>query len=132
MLLDVVAPVAPPALEVRCSHGCKKGFLKTGMGTNLFVGNLSYDVNDTDLAQLFARAGTVTRAQVITDKFSGQSRGYGFVEMSTEAETTQAVTLLNGQELQGRALTVNEARPREARSGGYGGDRRNGGGRSRY
>jgi cold-inducible RNA-binding protein len=102
------------------------------MGTNLFVGNLSYDVSDADLAQLFARAGTVTRAQVITDKFSGQSRGYGFVEMSNEAETTQAVTLLNGQELQGRALTVNEARPREARSGGYSGDRRNGGGRSRY
>ena len=102
------------------------------MGTNLFVGNLSYDVSDTDLAQLFARAGTVTRAQVIIDKFSGQSRGYGFVEMSSEAETAQAVTLLNGQEVQGRALTVNEARPREVRSGGYSGDRRNGGGRSRY
>ena|SRR5512146_2632867 len=102
------------------------------MGTNLFVGNLSYDVSDTDLAQLFARAGTVTRAQVIIDKFSGQSRGYGFVEMSSETETAQAVTLLNGQELQGRALTVNEARPREARSGGYSRDRRNEGGRSRY
>ena len=93
------------------------------MGTNLFVGNLSFDVTDDQLAQVFSRAGTVTSARVITDKFSGQSRGFGFVEMSTEAETAQAITLLNGQDVGGRALTVNEARPREERgarrSGGY-------------
>ena len=101
--------------------------MKHFMGTKLYVGNLSLDVNDARLAEVFSRAGTVTSAQVITDKFSGQSRGYGFVEMSTEAEAAQAVTQLSGQDLQGRALTVNEARPREER-----GDRRNGNGRSRY
>src|SRR5215470_19880918 len=110
------------------------------MGTNLFVGNLSFDVTDTQLAQVFSRAGTVTSAHVIADKFSGQSRGFGFVEMSTEAETAQAITLLNGQNVGGRALTVNEARPREERgarrsdgySGGYNDNRRNAGGRNRY
>ncbi len=118
------------------------------MGTNLFVGNLSFNIDDATLAQVFAQAGTVTSAQVISDKFSGQSRGFGFVEMSTEAEATQAISLLNGQEVEGRALTVNEARQREdrgarrsgdsnggygrERSGGYGDDRRSAGGRSRY
>jgi RNA recognition motif-containing protein len=120
------------------------------MGTNLFVANLSTGIDDAHLAQLFARAGTVTSAHVVMDKFSGQSRRYGFVEMSTEAEAVRAITLLNGQDMQGRTLVVNEARPREDRSGGYGGgrdfrerrgsgyagrsggDRRSTGGRSRY
>jgi RNA recognition motif-containing protein len=121
------------------------------MSTNLFVGNLSFDVTDDQLAQVFSRAGTVTSARVITDKFSGQSRGFGFVEMSTEAETAQAITLLHGQDVQGRALTVNEARPSEGRgarrssgghdfterrsgsyAGGYSDDRRSAGSRSRY
>jgi RNA recognition motif-containing protein len=120
------------------------------MGTNLFVANLAFDTNDDHLAQLFAGAGTVTSAHVVTDKFTGQSRRYGFVEMSTEAEAAQAIRLLNGQAMQGRALAVSEARPREERSssygggrdfherrgGGYGGrssgDRRSTGGRSRY
>lgn len=120
------------------------------METNLFVANLSSDMDDTHLAQLFAQAGTVTAAHVVTDKFSGQSRRYGFVEMSTEAEAAQAITLLNGRDMQGRALAVKEARPRETpsfgygggrdfrerREGGYGGrssgDRRGGGSRSRY
>lgn len=93
------------------------------MGTNLFVANLAFDTDDDHLAQLFARAGTVTSAHVITDKFSGQSRRYGFVEMSTEAEAAQAITLLNGQDLQGRALAVKEARPREDLSHGYSGGR---------
>lgn len=100
------------------------------MGNNLFVGNLPYDVDDTQLSEIFGQAGTVTSAHVVTDKFSGQSRGYGFVEMSSDAEAAQAVTMLNGQDLRGRAMTVNEARPREER-GGYrsgGGDRRGGGG----
>ena len=114
------------------------------MGNNLFVGNLPYDVDDTQLSEIFSQAGTVTSAHVVTDKFSGQSRGYGFVEMSSDAEAAQAVTMLNGHDLRGRPMTVNEARPREERSyrggggyrsgGGYGGggggygDRRGGGG----
>jgi RNA recognition motif-containing protein len=100
------------------------------MGNNLFVGNLPYDVDDAQLMQIFSQVGTVTSAHVVTDKFSGQSRGYGFVEMSTDAEAAQAVAVLNGQDLKGRAMTVNEARPREergyrggGRSGGYGGGR---------
>ena len=104
------------------------------MGNNLFVGNLPYDVDDAQLSEIFSQAGTVTSAHVVTDKFSGQSRGYGFVEMSSDAEAASAVTMLNGQDLRGRAMTVNEARPREERSGGGyrsgggGGDRRGGGG----
>jgi len=106
------------------------------MGNNLFVGNLPYDVDDAQLSQIFSQAGTVTSAHVVTDKFSGQSRGYGFVEMGTDAEAAQAVTMLNGHDLRGRSMTVNEARPREersgyrsggGRSGGYG-ERRGGGG----
>lgn len=101
------------------------------MGNNLFVGNLPYDVDDTQLSEIFSQAGTVTSAHVVTDKFSGQSRGYGFVEMSSDAEAAQAVTMLNGQDLRGRAMTVNEARPREERGGyrgGGGGGYRSGGG----
>ncbi len=110
------------------------------MGNNLFVGNLPYDVDDAQLSEIFSQAGTVTSAHVVTDKFSGQSRGYGFVEMSSDAEAAQAVAMLNGQDLRGRPMTVNEARPREergayrgggGRSGSYGGggynDRRGGG-----
>lgn len=112
------------------------------MGNNLFVGNLPYDVDDAQLSEVFSQAGTVTSAHVVTDKFSGQSRGYGFVEMSSDAEAAQAVTLLNGRDFRGRAMTVNEARPREERGGfrsggggrsyggggGYGGGRSGGGG----
>ena len=101
------------------------------MGNNLFVGNLPYDVDDAQLSEVFSQAGTVTSAHVVTDKFSGQSRGYGFVEMSSDAEAAQAVTLLNGREFRGRAMTVNEARPREERGGfrsGGGGGRSYGGG----
>ncbi len=100
------------------------------MGNNLFVGNLPYDVDDTQLQEIFSQAGTVTSAHVVTDKFSGQSRGYGFVEMSSDAEAAQAVTMLNGHDLRGRAMTVNEARPREERGGyrGGGGGGRSGGG----
>ena len=102
------------------------------MGTNLFVANLSSDMDDAHLAQVFALAGTVTAAHVVMDTFSRQSRRYGFVEMSTEAEAAQALSLLNGKEMQGRALAVKEARPREEFSRGYGGgrdfrDRRGGG-----
>src|ERR1051326_5017345 len=113
-LLDVIAHLAVPAPSHHAALAARK-VLKRFMGTNLYVGNLSFDFTDDQLAQLFSRAGTVTSARIIADKFSGQSRGFGFVEMSTEAETAQAITLLNGQDVGGRALTVNEARPREER-----------------
>ena len=121
----------PP--EVFPQPRLQERFESTSMGNNLFVGNLPFDVDDTQLAQLFAQAGTVTSAHVVINKFSGQSRGYGFVEMSSDAEAAQAVSLLHGREVSGRALTVNEARPREERGyrggggGGYG-ERRGGGG----
>ncbi len=91
----------------------------------LFVGNLPYSVGNDDLQRAFSEAGTVVSARVITDRESGQSRGFGFVEMSSAAEGQRAIQTLNGQELNGRALTVNEAKPQpeSGRSGG-GRDRR--------
>jgi RNA recognition motif-containing protein len=110
------------------------------MGKKLYVGNLSYSVNNSDLEKLFAPHGTVQSADVITDRDSGQSKGFGFVEMSTEDEAKTAAADLNGREYQGRSLTVNEAKPKEDRGGSrggggsYGGNRggRSGGGRDRY
>ena len=95
------------------------------MGNKLYVGNLSYDVQDRDLQQLFAQYGTVSSARVVTDRDTGRSKGFGFVEMSTDAEAEASISALNGHEVAGRALTVNEARPKEAGSG----ERRSGGGR---
>jgi len=95
------------------------------MGKKLYVGNLSYDVDSSALEQLFSAHGTVESAQVIADRDTGRSKGFGFVEMSSDAEAQAAIAALNGQEHAGRALTVNEARPRENRPGGGGG----GGGR---
>jgi RNA recognition motif-containing protein len=95
------------------------------MGNKLYVGNLSYDVQDSDLQELFAQHGTVTSARVVTDRDTGRSKGFGFVEFSTDAEAQAAIAALNGQEFGGRPLTVNEARPKEE----GGGDRRGGGGR---
>ena len=103
------------------------------MGKKLYVGNLSYDVTDAVLEQLFAVHGTVQSAQVIMDRDTGRSKGFGFVEMSNDQEAQNAITGLNGQQHGGRALTVNEAKPREDRGnrgghgssrGGYGGGRR--------
>ncbi len=91
------------------------------MGKRLYVGNLSYGVNNSELEQLFSQHGTVESAAVVTDRETGRSKGFGFVEMSTDDEAQKAVTALNGQEHFGRALTVNEARPREERGGGGGG-----------
>src|ERR1700755_2879278 len=90
------------------------------MGNKLYVGNLSYDVDSSSLEQLFAAHGTVQSAQIITDRDTGRSKGFGFVEMGSDAEAQAAVAALNGQENGGRALTVNEAKPREERprSGG--------------
>lgn len=85
------------------------------MATNLYVGNLSYDVDSAKLEEFFAAVGKVVSAQVISDRYSGRSRGFGFVEMSTDAEAKKAIDELNGKEIDGRALVVNEARPREER-----------------
>ena len=102
------------------------------MAKNLYVGNLPFTTTEQDLQQLFGQYGTVTKAQVISDRETGRSRGFGFVEMSDGAEA--AVEAMNGAEFQGRRLTVNEAKPREERprgggGGGYGGG---GGGRGGY
>jgi RNA recognition motif-containing protein len=85
------------------------------MATNLFVGNLPYAMDNDKLSQLFAAAGTVVSAKVISDKYSGRSRGFGFVEMSTDEESKKAIEMFNGKDVEGRALVVNEARPREER-----------------
>ena len=85
------------------------------MAINLFVGNLPYAMDNDKLSQLFAAAGTVVSAKVISDKYSGRSRGFGFVEMTTDEETKKAIEMFNGKDVEGRALVVNEARPREER-----------------
>ncbi len=96
------------------------------MGTKLYVGNLSFNTTETDLQDLFAQAGAVSEVTLMQDKFTGKSRGFAFVTMSSEADAAKAITEFNGKTVEGRPLTVNEARPREARPGGGGG----GGGRS--
>ena len=96
------------------------------MGKKLYVGNLGFDVTDKDLEDVFAQAGVCDSVAVVTDRFSGQSRGFGFVEMSSNAEAQKAIQELNGQDLKGRALKVNEAREREDRGGGGGGGNRGG------
>lgn len=98
------------------------------MGKKLYVGNLSYGVSSSDLEEMFSSYGTVQSAQVISDRESGRSKGFGFVEMGSDEEAQAAIRALNGQENDGRPLTVNEARPREERSGGGGGGRPRGGG----
>ena len=102
------------------------------MGTKLYVGNLGYDVGDDQLHRLFAAHGNVRSAQVIIDRDAGRSKGFGFVEMGSEKEAQAAITALNGQQVEGRALTVNEARPREAGGGGGRGGYGGGGGRGGY
>ena len=106
------------------------------MGKKLYVGNLSYRMTDSDLEQLFASHGSVTSAQIIMDRDTGRSKGFGFVEMASDQDATAAITALNGKEIEGRTLTVNEARPKEDRSGGggrggYGGGRGGSGGGGR-
>lgn len=111
------------------------------MGSKLYVGNLSYNTSNSDLEQLFSKHGSVKSAEVIIDRETGRSKGFGFVEMGSDGEAQAAITALNGQELDGRALTVNEAKPREDRGprgggggggggkGGFGGGRSGGGNR---
>src|SRR5436190_16493901 len=96
------------------------------MGKKLYVGNLSYSVDSSELEQLFGQHGQVLSAQIINDRDTGRSKGFGFVEMANDAEADAAIAALNGQEHGGRALTVNEARPREDRGGGGGGGGRGG------
>jgi RNA recognition motif-containing protein len=104
---------------------------------NIYVGNLSFDTTEDDLRNAFSSYGTITSVAIIKDKFSGESRGFGFVEMANNAEAQKAISELGGTELNGRTLNVNEARPREERGGGGGGNRgrfQGGGGqrRNRY
>ncbi|NHK98721.1 MULTISPECIES: RNA recognition motif domain-containing protein [Rubrivivax] len=94
------------------------------MGNKLYVGNLAYSVRDDSLQQAFAQFGTVTSAKVMMDRETGRSKGFGFVEMGSDAEAQAAINGMNGQSLEGRAVVVNEARPREDRPGGF----RSGGG----
>ena len=96
------------------------------MGNKLYVGNLSYNIRDDDLNQAFAQYGSVSSAKVMMDRDTGRSKGFGFVEMGSDAEAQAAINAMNGVPLDGRAIVVNEARPREERPGGFGG----GGGRS--
>ena len=100
------------------------------MGNKLYVGNLAYSVRDESLQAAFAQFGTVTSAKVMMDRETGRSKGFGFVEMSSAVEAQAAINAMNGQPLEGRAIVVNEARPREERPGGFGGG--GGGGRGPY
>jgi len=108
------------------------------MGKKLYVGNLTYSIGDSDLQALFAPFGTVASAQVIMDRETGRAKGFGFVEMGTDEEANAAIAALNGKEVEGRALTVNEARPKTegGSRGGFGGGSRGGfgggGRRERY
>ena len=102
------------------------------MAKKLFVGNLSYGTTGSDLESMFQPHGAVQSAQVITDRESGRSKGFGFVEMSNDQEAKAAIDALNGSDLQGRNLTVNEAKPREARAGSGGGNRGTYGGSRKF
>jgi RNA recognition motif-containing protein len=100
------------------------------MGKKLYVGNLTYGVTDSDLQQMFEAHGTVQSAQVIMDRDTGRSKGFGFVEMGSDAEAQAAITAMNGKDMNGRNLTVNEAKPKT--EGGGGGRGGSGGGRGGY
>lgn len=98
------------------------------MGSKLYVGNLNYNTSSSDLEQMFSPHGAVTSAEVIADRDTGRSKGFGFVQMGSDSEAQSAIAALNGQSVDGRALTVNEAKPKEKSSGGFGGSRGGGGG----
>jgi len=102
------------------------------MGKKLYVGNLTFGVTDAELEQLFAAHGTVQSAQVIVDRDTGRSKGFGFVEMGSDQEAQAAAAALNGKDMNGRTLTVNEARPKEGGGGGGGGRHGGGGGGGGY
>lgn len=98
------------------------------MGRKLYVGNLPYEIGENELQDLFAQAGTVDSVRVMRDQATGRARGFAFVEMGTDDEAQQAINMMHGKPLGGRALTVNEARPQAPRGGGYGGGGYGGGG----
>src|SRR5437870_7882665 len=102
------------------------------MGTKLYVGNLSFNTTENELQELFSQAGTVQEVSLMQDKFTGKSRGFAFVTMGSEEDAQNAISKLNGQTVEGRPLTVNEARPREPRPPGGGGGRGYGGGGGGY
>jgi len=102
------------------------------MGKKLYVGNLSFNIGDSGLQELLAPFGTVVSAKVIMDRETGRAKGFGFVEMGTDEEASAAIAALNGKEIEGRALTVNEARPKTEGGGGRGGYGGGGGGRGGY
>ena len=109
------------------------------MGKKLYVGNLPYSVNDALLSETFSQCGTVTSSKIIIDRDTGRSKGFGFVEMSSESEAQNAISKFHGADWEGRPMTVNEAKPRENRGGGFGGGRgggfgggRGGGGRGGF
>lgn len=130
----VPRPETQKQAEVSRSAPARKGLF--GMAKNIYVGNLAWTANQDDLYQLFSQYGKVTRAQVISDRETGRSRGFGFVEMESDDEAQRAIDALNGATHDSRQLTVNEARPREDRpmggGGGGGGGPRNGGGGGGY
>src|SRR5690349_21813096 len=110
-----------------------KSIRRDTMGSKLYVGNLSYNTNSSDLEQLFAAHGTVQSAEIIADRDTGRSKGFGFVQMGSDAEAQAAIAALNGQDNNGRALTVNVAKPREERPRSSGGRSSGGNGnRSRF
>ncbi len=102
------------------------------MSMKLYVGNLSFDTSTQDLEQIFGEVGTVESTNIIEDRETGRSRGFGFVEMSSQEEGQKAISELDGKEIDGRSLKVNEAKPRESNGGGGGGGNRGGGGRGGY
>ena len=102
------------------------------MSNKLFVGNLSFNTTDSDLQAAFGAHGTVTETNLMMDRETGRPRGFGFITMSSAEEAQKAIDALNGKDMDGRALTVNVAKPREERSGGGGGERRGGGGGGGY
>ncbi len=130
LFASVLIPLAAPDPEVERPAAFLKG---PTVGNKLYVGNLSYSVRDEHLQQQFAEFGNITSAKVMMDRDSGRSKGFGFVEMGSDEEAQAAIRGLHGQSLDGRALVVNEARPKEARpSGGFGGGGFGGGNRRSY
>jgi RNA recognition motif-containing protein len=124
----VFGPLLPPFLELKTMSSSKE---EPHMGSKIYVGGLPYSATEQQLSDLFGAHGAVASARIITDKFTGQSRGFGFVEMSSDSEAQAAITALNGSDMGGRTLTVNEARPQEPRGGGGGGRGGFGGGGGR-
>ena len=132
-MLDIAA--RPLLVEDLIRYGFAFGYhvkQRSIMGNKLYVGNLPFSATDDSLREMFAQAGQVESARIITDRDTGRSKGFGFVEMSTEQEAAAAIKKFNGVDLDGRSLTVNEARPMAPRDGGGRGHRGGGGGRQRW